>query len=184
MNTIAFIALRLSSRYLGPSSDSAVTRVLLKNVTSDWASREEFVGYGTSSVNHTVRYFKYSSRARAEQVKQQDPNSSNVPIVRDRGTFERTHEDEKDIPGSLQEYRVSLGLAFDSGDRFPCFTIITLTDDTFTIPEGNMVEIRMDDLLNPLHVYIRKFDGIIQHVCRSWTDVVTGLDRELNVKVK
>jgi hypothetical protein len=41
----------------------------------------------------------------------------------------------------------------------------------------------MDSALNPLHVFIRVFDGIVQYVCTSWQDVIKGLDQELSVKV-
>jgi hypothetical protein len=176
MVTIAFIALRLSSRYLGPESPAEVTRVLLKNFTSDWASRQKFAR------THTFRYYKYSSRAWVNQVKQQDPNSSNVPIVRDRGTFDRAHEDKKDILGFLQEHRVSLGLTFDGGDKFPCFTVIILADEHVPLLEEDGVGIRMDNSLKPFHVLIRKFDDMVQHICRSWTGL-EGLDQELSVKV-
>lgn len=176
MSTIAFIASRFR-----PRNPVSLTPVLLNNFASDWASRKRFVRPGTLSATHTIRYFQYSPLLwEEEEVEEEDPNSSNFPIIRDRGTFERAH---KDIPTFLQELRFSLALAFDGEVRYPCFTVLTIADKRVLIGETNMVGIRMDSALNPLHVFIRVFDDIVQYVCTSWKDVIKGLDQELSVKV-
>jgi len=182
MSTIAFIAFLLSSRYLSPKSKARFTPVLLENFASNWGSRQKLVtgGYSALSVTHTVRYFKYLSSKRADQVEQRSPNPNDVPLVRDRGTVQRAH---KTIPAVLEECRVSLALTFDGSRKFPCFTLIALADEFLHIGETKMVGVRMDEPLNPLHMFLRIFDGIVQHVCTSWTDVVKGLDQELSVKV-
>jgi hypothetical protein len=154
--------------------------VLLKNFAANWASREKFFGPRWSSAAHAIRYFKYSSLGREEQVKHDDPNPEKFPIIRDRGIFQKTH---KGVRTSLQEYRVSLALAFNGRHRFPCFTVITLADEDLVVPEKMMVGIRMDDSLKPFHVFLRIFDDTVEHVCKSWKDVIKGLDRELGVKV-